>query len=121
MLTGKYLPGAPLPSGTRATDPEGGQYVTRLLTDEILTRVQNLRPLAADHGLPLAQLSIAWTLANPNVSSAIVGASRPEQITDSAAAAGVHLGADALKAIDEILADVIEPHLTGPLSPQSRP
>ncbi|MFI6905066.1 aldo/keto reductase family protein [Nonomuraea sp. NPDC050394] len=121
VLTGKYPPGAPAPSGSRATDPEGGQYVARLLTDDILTRVQNLRPLAADHGLTLAQLSIAWTLANPNVSSAIVGASRPEQITDSAAAAGVRLGPDALKAIDETLGDVIERHLTSPLSPQSRP
>ncbi|MFD9939817.1 aldo/keto reductase family protein [Nonomuraea sp. NPDC059023] len=121
VLTGKYPPGAPPPSGTRATDPEGGQYVTRLLTDDVLTRVQNLRPLAADHGLTLAQLSIAWTLANPNVSSAIVGASRPEQITDSAAAAGVRLGPDALKAIDETLGTIIEHHPTGPPSPQSRP
>ncbi len=121
VLTGKYRPGAPIPPGSRATDPVGGQFVNRLLTDEVLTRVQNLRPIAADHGLTLAQLAIAWTLANPNVSAAIVGASRPEQITGSAAAAGVKLGTDALEAIDEILGDIVERDLDGPLSPQSRP
>ncbi|MFI6496769.1 aldo/keto reductase family protein [Nonomuraea typhae] len=121
VLTGKYRPGAPIPAGSRATDPVGGQFVGRLLTDEVLTRVQNLRPIAADHGLTPAQLAIAWTLANPNVSAAIVGASRPDQITESAAAAGVTLGADALKAIDEVLGDLVERDLDGPLSPQSRP
>ncbi|MEU7893989.1 aldo/keto reductase family protein [Nonomuraea sp. NPDC049152] len=121
VLTGKYLPGAAVPAGTRATDPVGGQFVTRLLTDDVLTRVQNLKPIAADHGLTLAQLSVAWTLANPNVSSAIIGASRPEQIADSAKAAGVKLDADALKAVDDVLGDIVERDLEGPLSPTGRP
>ncbi|MFD1934903.1 MULTISPECIES: aldo/keto reductase family protein [Nonomuraea] len=121
VLTGKYVPGAAVPAGTRATDPVGGQFVTRLLTDEVLTRVQNLKPVAADHGLTLAQLSVAWTLANPNVCSAVVGASKPEQITDSARAAGVKLDADTLKAIDDVLGDIVERDLDGPLSPATRP
>ncbi len=121
VLTGKYLPGAPIPEGTRATDPDGGQYIARLLTDEVLTRVRALAPIAADHGLSMAQLAIAWTLSNPAVSAAVVGASRPEQLADSAKAAGVTLDAAALEAIDEALDGIIERHLDGPLSPPARP
>src|SRR3954469_4094429 len=79
VLTGKYLPGEPPPEGSRATDEQGGGVVSRFLKDDVLARVQQLTPIAADAGLSLAQLAVAWVLQNDNVASAIVGASRPEQ------------------------------------------
>src|SRR3954466_15006606 len=91
VLTGKYLPGQPPPKGSRATDPSGSQFMTRLLTDEVLTRVQKLKPIAQDAGLSMAQLAVAWLLQNRNVASAIIGASRPEQVRDNVKAAGVKL------------------------------
>lgn len=104
VLTGKYLPGQPWPEGSRAADQEGGaQFIEKYLTEEILSAVQKLQPIAADHGLTLAQLAVAWTLQNPNIASALVGASRPEQIASNVAAAGVKLEADALKAIDDVV------------------
>jgi aryl-alcohol dehydrogenase-like predicted oxidoreductase len=119
VLTGKYKPGAQPPEGSRATDKSGGAFMTRLLTDDVLTRVQQLEPIAADAGLSMAQLAVAWVLQNDNVASAIVGASRPEQVVDNAKAAGVRLEPAVLKQIDNVLGDVIErdPKLTQ--SPQS--
>jgi aryl-alcohol dehydrogenase-like predicted oxidoreductase len=119
VLTGKYKPGAQPPEGSRATDKSGGAFMTRLLTDDVLTRVQQLEPIAADAGLSMAQLAVAWVLQNDNVASAIVGASRPEQVVDNAKAAGVRLEPAALKQIDDVLGDAIErdPKLTQ--SPQS--
>ncbi len=109
VLTGKYVPGEAPPAGSRATDEKGGdQMISRWMKDDVLTRVQKLKPVADEAGLTMAQLAVAWTLQNPNVSSAIVGASRPEQVTDNVKAAGVTLDADALKAIDEALDGVIE-------------
>ncbi|MFJ4901016.1 MULTISPECIES: aldo/keto reductase family protein [unclassified Streptomyces] len=103
-LTGKYRPGAPLPAGSRATDDKGGaDMVADWLRDEVLERVQLLRPLAEQAGLSMAQLAVAWVLQNPNVSAAIIGASRPEQVTENAVAAGVRLDADLLKAVDQAL------------------
>lgn len=95
--------------------------VSRWLRDDVLTAVQRLLPIAADLGLTPAQLAIAWVLANPNVSSAIVGASRPAQIVDNAKASGVTLDADVLSAIDLALGDVVtaDPALT--VSPSTRP
>ncbi|MEU6017666.1 aldo/keto reductase family protein [Streptomyces sp. NPDC047515] len=108
-LTGKYKPGAPLPAGSRATDEKGGaNMVAGWLRDEVLERVQQLRPLADQAGLSLAQLAVAWVLQNPNVSAAIIGASRPEQVTENAAAAGVTLDAELLKSMDDILSPVAE-------------
>jgi aryl-alcohol dehydrogenase-like predicted oxidoreductase len=107
-LTGKYLPGQAPPEGSRATDETGGNFVARFLTDDTLTRVQLLGPIAADAGLSMAQLAVAWVLQNDNVASAIVGASRPEQIADNAGAAGVKLDAEILKRIDEALDPVVE-------------
>src|SRR3954466_12910662 len=78
------------------------------LTDEILTRVQDLRPIADDLGLTMAQLAIAWVLQNPNVAAAIIGATRPEQVHDNVKAAGVRLDDDVLRRIDEVLGDVVE-------------
>jgi aryl-alcohol dehydrogenase-like predicted oxidoreductase len=107
VLTGKYRPGQRPPEGSRATDDKGGaDMISRWMRDELLERVQLLAPLAADAGLTMARLAVAWVLQNPNVSAAIVGASRPEQVADNAGAAGVRLDADLLARIEEILAPV---------------
>ncbi|MFD7877212.1 aldo/keto reductase family protein [Streptomyces sp. NPDC059766] len=109
VLTGKYAPGAPLPAGSRATDDKGGAtFVGRFLQDEVLERVQRLRPLADQAGLSLAQLAVAWVLQNPNVSAAIIGASRPEQVTENVKAAGIKLDADLMEAVDGVLGPVVE-------------
>jgi aryl-alcohol dehydrogenase-like predicted oxidoreductase len=108
VLSGKYLPGQPLPEGSRATDDKGGaDMIKRYLSDDLLARVQELKPVAADLGLSMAQLAVAWVLQNPNVASAIVGASRPDQVRDNVKAAGVKLDADVLKRIDDILGPVV--------------
>ncbi|HEX2134176.1 MAG TPA: aldo/keto reductase family protein [Actinophytocola sp.] len=108
VLTGKYLPGQPVPAGSRATDESGRNFISRLLRDEVLEKVQNLRPIADEVGLSMAQLAVAWVLQNPNVASAIIGATRPEQVTENVKAAGVTLDADVLTAIDKTLEGVIE-------------
>lgn len=108
VLTGKYRPGDAVPAGSRATDQTGSRFIERLLAEEILTAVQRLRPLAEQAGLTMAQLAVAWVLQNPNVCSAIVGATRPEQLHDSVQAAGVKLDESLLAAIDEALGQVVE-------------
>jgi aryl-alcohol dehydrogenase-like predicted oxidoreductase len=120
-LTGKYLPGSPPPADSRATDPSGSRFMTDLLTDDVLTAVQRLAPIAADAGLSMAQLAVAWTLQNPNVSAAIVGATRPEQVRENVKAAGVRLDAALMSRIDVALGDVVvrDPALTR--SPRVRP
>lgn len=121
VLTGKYKPGEPHPEGSRATDQKGGaDMVKRWLDDDILTRVQNLEPLADEAGLSLAQLAVAWTLQNSNVSAAIIGASRPEQVTENVKAAGVKLEDSLLKQIDEVLGDAIERDPAKTQSPPKR-
>jgi aryl-alcohol dehydrogenase-like predicted oxidoreductase len=121
VLTGKYLPGQPPPTGTRATDEHGGaNMISRWMDDKVLAKVQQLTPLADEAGLTMAQLAVAWVLANPNVSSAIVGASRPDQVRDNAAAAGKKLDADLLKKIDELLGDDIERDPAKTTSPARR-
>jgi aryl-alcohol dehydrogenase-like predicted oxidoreductase len=108
-LTGKYKPGEDYPSGSRATDDKGGaDMISRWLNDDVLGRVQQLLPIAEDAGLSLAQLAVAWVLQNSNVSAAIIGASRPEQVTENVKAAGVVLEEAALKRIDEVLEGVVE-------------
>jgi aryl-alcohol dehydrogenase-like predicted oxidoreductase len=121
VLTGKYLPGQPAPEGSRASDPTGSGFISRWMADDVLERVQRLRPLAEQAGLSMAQLAVAWVLGNPNVSSAIVGASRPEQLVDSVAASGVVLDEALRAAIDEVLGEAIvrDPALT--VSPANRP
>jgi 1-deoxyxylulose-5-phosphate synthase len=91
VLTGKYDPAAPPPPGTRATSAEMGGFIERLMTRPILEAVQRLKPLAAEAGLTLPQFALAWVLREPNVASAIVGASRPEQIEENAAASGAQV------------------------------
>jgi aryl-alcohol dehydrogenase-like predicted oxidoreductase len=108
VLTGKYLPGAQPPAGSRATDERGSVFIARLLGNDVLTRVQQLVPVAAEAGMSMADLALAWVLHNPNVSSAIIGASRPEQVTENVAASGIKLDADLLARIDEILDPIVE-------------
>jgi len=109
VLTGKYLPGQPPPAGSRATDEKSGaNFISRFMTDEVLTAVQQLKPLAEQAGLTMAQLAVAWVLQNPNVASAIVGATRPEQVHDNVKAAGVKLEEGLLKQIDEALGGLVE-------------
>jgi len=122
ILSGKYLPGQPPPPGSRATDELSGKnFIARWMNDDVLTRVQKLKPIAEKAGLTMAQMSIAWTLQNKNVASAIVGATRPEQLDDNVKAAGVVLDADTLKAIDNVLdaAIISDPRRTE--SPKTRP
>ncbi|GAA3445599.1 aldo/keto reductase [Planomonospora venezuelensis] len=121
VLTGKYLPGRPPPAGSRATDPTGGNFISRMLTDDVLTRVQELKPIAADLGLTMAQLAVAWVLQNPNVASAIVGATKPEQVRDNVRAAGVKLDAEVMKRIDAVLDPIVERDPAKTVSPAKRP
>jgi len=124
VLTGKYKPGAPPPAGSRATDEMGGaNFIKHWLRDDVLTAVGRLEPIAAEAGLTMAQLAVAWVLQNPNVSSAIVGATRPEQVVDNVAASGVTLEPAVLKAIDEALGaiPITDPSLTAGQSPAKRP
>jgi aryl-alcohol dehydrogenase-like predicted oxidoreductase len=123
ILTGKYRPGEQPPAGSRATDDKGGANMIRryLTNDDVLTRVQRLQPVADDAGLSMAQLATAWVLQNDNVSAAIIGASRPEQVVDNAGAAGKKLDADLLKRIDEILDPVVERDAAKTVSPKRRP
>jgi aryl-alcohol dehydrogenase-like predicted oxidoreductase len=110
VLTGKYKPGAQPPAGSRAADASGGASVTgRFLSrDGLLQAVTQLEPIAADVGLSMAQLAVAWVLQNPNVASAITGASRPEQVRENAAATGVVLDVDVLARIDDVLGAFVE-------------
>ncbi len=124
VLSGKYQPGQAPPSGSRATDAKGGaDMIKRWLTDETLTAVQQLVPIASDLGLTMPQLAVAWVLQNPNVSSAIIGASRPEQVLDNVGAAGRTIPADALATIDELLGAAVirDPALTARQAPRARP
>jgi voltage-dependent potassium channel beta subunit len=122
VLTGKYVPGQAPPAGSRATDSEGGaDMIKRFLRNDVLTRVQQLRPIAEEAGLSMAQLAVAWVLQNPNVSSAIIGATRPEQVRDNVRAAGVRLDPELLKRIDEVLEPVVERDPAKTVSPPRRP
>ncbi|NHI20645.1 aldo/keto reductase family protein [Phycicoccus endophyticus] len=123
ILTGKYKPGEAPPAGSRATDDKGGaDMIKRFMDDDLLARVQRLQPIADEAGLTMAQLAIAWVLQNDNVSAALVGASRPEQVESNVAAAGVRLEESAMAAIDEALGDVVvrDPAMTARNAPQTR-
>ena len=123
VLTGKYLPGQPVPEGSRATDEKGGgaNMIARWMKDDVLERVQELKPIADDLGLTMATLAVAWVLQEENVAAAIIGASRPEQVTDNVKASGIRLDDDVKRRIDEVLAPVAltDPALTK--SPDPRP
>jgi aryl-alcohol dehydrogenase-like predicted oxidoreductase len=120
-LTGKYLPGAKPPQGSRATDKKGGaNMISGWMRDEVLTAVQNLKPIAEKEGLTLAQLAVAWVLQNPNVSSAIIGATKPAQIKENVKASGVKLSTETMKAIDDVLGKLPERDPEKTKSPQPR-
>jgi aryl-alcohol dehydrogenase-like predicted oxidoreductase len=123
VLTGKYQPGQAPPAGSRATDDKGGaDMIKRFMNDDVLTRVQALRPVADELSLSLAQLAIAWVLQNDNVATAIIGASRPEQVKENAKAVGVQIPAELMGRIDDALGDVVErdPAKTLESSPKTR-
>jgi aryl-alcohol dehydrogenase-like predicted oxidoreductase len=120
VLTGKYLPGQPPPQGSRATDALGSRVMASFMSDDVLTRVQKLKPIAQEAGLTMAQLAVAWVLQNRNVSSAIIGASRPEQLRDNVKAAGVKLDGAIMKKIDEVLGEVVERDPKKTVSPAKR-
>lgn len=107
VLTGKYRPGEPPPVDSRAASESMSAFIDRLVQDPVLEAVQRLRPVAQRAGLTMAQLALAWVLRQPNVASAIVGASRPEQVRANASASGVTLDAQTLAAVDEALGDVV--------------
>ncbi|MBC2666680.1 aldo/keto reductase family protein [Novosphingobium flavum] len=125
VLSGKYLPGQAAPEGSRALDTVGGgaQMISRWLTDEVLQAVQNLKPVAADLGVSMSQMALAWVLKNPNVATAVIGASRPEQLTENVKAAEIDLSPDVMARIDAILAGVAntDPALTAQFTPAARP
>ena len=106
VLTGKYAPGQPPPADSRMSSAQMGTFMGRY-DDELLARVQQLRPVADELGISMAQLALAWVLREPNVASAIIGASRPEQVEDNAAASGIELDDATLRRIDEILGDSV--------------
>lgn len=123
VLTGKYIPGTVPPTGSRATDEASRGILDDLMRPEVLDAVQLLVPIAVDAGLTMAQMAVAWVLRNPDITAAIVGASRPEQITETAAASGVLLDAEILTRIDQALAPVVEhdPARTLAHTPLTRP
>ena len=123
VLTGKYQPGQPPPAGSRATDEAGGgaRFIQRLLRDEVLEAVQGLRPLADEAGLSMAGLALAWVLQEENVASAIIGATRPEQVRDNAQAVGVRLDPALKQRVDDVLGPVAETDPALTQSPNPRP
>ncbi len=124
VLTGKYKPGQEPPAGSRATDEKGGaDMISRFMNDTVLERVQALAPVADELGVSMATLAVAWVLQNDNVATALVGASRPEQVTENAKASGLKIPDEAMARIDEALGDVVErdPAKTAQNAPQGRP
>ena len=124
VLTGKYIPGAALPEGSRATDEKGGaQMISRFMRDDVLTAVQGLEPVARELDVSLAQLAIAWVLQNDNVAAAIIGASRPEQVAENVKASDVTIPDELMTRIDEALGEVVvrDPAMTAENAPAVRP
>ena len=109
VLTGKYRAGAAPPPGTRATSDEMGGFIDRLLREEVLQAVEGLRPLAAEAGCSMAQFALAWVLREPNIASAIIGASRPEQVSDNAAASGLAIDPALFARAEAIVASIPRP------------
>jgi len=107
VLTGKYLPGDPPPADSRAASASMGTFIDELVAEPVLEAVQRLVPIADEAGLTMPQLALAWVLREPNVASAIIGASRPQQVRENVAASGRTLGEDLLEAIDAALGDVV--------------
>jgi aryl-alcohol dehydrogenase-like predicted oxidoreductase len=108
VLSGKYKPGEPPPADSRAASESMGTFIDQLVAPPVLEAVERLRPIAEQAGVTMPQLALAWVLREPNVASAIVGATRPEQVRANASASGIALSADTLAAIDDALGDVIQ-------------
>jgi aryl-alcohol dehydrogenase-like predicted oxidoreductase len=106
VLTGKYAPGEPPPAGSRAASESMGGFIEVLMVEPVLEAVARLRPIAQEAGISLAEMALAWVLRRDELGSAIVGASRPEQVHANAAASGIELSPDVLEAIDDALGDV---------------
>ncbi len=121
VLTGKYLPGAEPPAGSRATDERGAGFIGEYLTGSLLAAVQRLRPIADEAGLTMSQFAVAWTLQNPAVSAAIIGATRPEHVHENVKAAGVKLDPAIMAKIDEILGSEVVRDPAHTQSPAERP
>ncbi len=107
VLTGKYLPGQPRPERSRASDSNGADFIARWMDDDVLSAVQRLKPIADDLGLTRAQLALAWVLSRPTISSAIIGASSPEQVSENLKAVSVTLSPDVFAAIDGAIEEVV--------------
>ncbi|HTY97081.1 MAG TPA: aldo/keto reductase, partial [Solirubrobacteraceae bacterium] len=107
VLTGKYRPGQAPPRDSRAASESMNGFIGGLMRDNVLEAVEGLRAIADEAGLTMAQLALAWVLRMDNVASAIIGASRPEQVHENAAASGVTLSSDVLEAIDAALGDAV--------------
>ena len=121
VLTGKYLPGKKAPAGSRATDKKGGaNMISRFMNDEVLTAVQRLIPIAKKLDLTPAQLAIAWVLQNPNVSSAIIGATKPSQIKENVKASGIKLESSVMQEIDKAIGSIAERDPAKTISPKPR-
>lgn len=120
ILTGKYLPGQPAPADSRAANDEIGIGMRQRMSDDVLTKVQLLKPIAEDLGLSMAQLALAWVLQHDNVAGVIIGASRPSQVVENVKASGVELDQQTMAKIDEALAGVIETDPAKTVSPETR-
>ena len=121
ILTGKYLPGKAAPAGSRGTDKKGGAgMISRWMRDEVLEAVQRLKPIAADVDLTLSQLALAWALQNKNVSSVIMGATKPSQVKENVKASGVKLDASIMKRIDQALGSLPERDPAKTVAPNPR-
>jgi aryl-alcohol dehydrogenase-like predicted oxidoreductase len=112
VLSGKYVPGEPAPADSRAASERMGTFIAAFMDERVLEAVARLRPIAEQIGVSPATMALAWVLRRAEVASAIVGASRPEQVRANAAASGLELSNDVLEAIDEALGDV---PITGPV------
>ncbi len=120
VLTGKYLPGQPAPAGSRAADPNMSSIIEKFMSEKHLTAVQNLKPLADELGLTMAQFALAWVLQNNNVSAAIVGATKPEQISSNIAATGVEIPREIMAKVDQVLEGLVETDPALTKSPEGR-
>ena len=121
VLTGKYKPGKKVPAGSRATDKKGGaDMISAWMNEDVLIAVEKLQPIATEAGLTMAQLAVAWVLQNPNVSAAIIGATKPSQVKENVKASGVKLSAGTMAAIDKALGKVCEKDPAQTVSPKPR-
>ena len=120
VLTGKYLPGQPVPENSRAANEKVNSFIQKLLTDEVLTKVLELKPIAEELGVTMAQFALAWVLQNKNVSSAIVGATTPDQIKSNLGAVGVEIPSEVMAKVTDIFASIAVTDPKETRSPEAR-